>query len=250
LLLVFIVTLILRYIARVALIRGVDRIEETGGAPTWREGFRLGWGPRTFRLFVLELIVFGAIAFCVAAAVAVVATPLLVMGLAGGARTFLGTALGLVLLLCLLFPFAIAIAIVLGILGEFWAREIALADRGIGDAIAEGYQRARGRAVDVGLLWLILVVAGWVFTAVFVMLTFLALAIAGSIGLGIGYTIYAAAGSALWALGIGAAAFLLFMVLPLTFVLGLWEVFKSSAWTLAWRALAAPAPPPAPDPAV
>ncbi len=247
LLIVIVVLTILHYIARVALIRGVDRIEATGAAPTWREGFRLGWSQRTFRLFVLELLVFGAIVFCIAAAVAMVAVPLLTMGLAGGARPFLGIAIGLVLLFCLLFPFVIAISIALGVLGELWAREITLAGRGIGDAIAEGWHHARQRLAEVGLLWLLLLLVGWLFTAVFVPLSLVVLAIAGSIGLGIGYTIFAVAGSALWALGIGGAAFLLFMMIPLTFVLGLWEVFKSSAWTLAWRSLAYPAPPPEPD---
>ena len=66
LLLILVIALtILRYVARTALYRGVDQIEATGAAPTWREGFRLGWSNRAFRLWLLDLVVW--IPFAIAA---------------------------------------------------------------------------------------------------------------------------------------------------------------------------------------
>ncbi len=52
-----IVMAIVNYVARVALYRSVDQIEATAAAPTWRAGLRLGWSNRTFRLFLLDLVV-------------------------------------------------------------------------------------------------------------------------------------------------------------------------------------------------
>jgi hypothetical protein len=252
--LVFLVVQVLRYVARVALIRGVDQIEATGGAPTWREGFRMGWSHRTFRLFVLEVIVFGVAAFCIGALMAIAIVPM-VIGIAGVSQGASSNAiavpailLGFGMLACLI-PFGIVIGIALSVLGELWAREIVLADRGIGDALADGYHRARRRLADVGLLWLILLLAGMVFGVIMILVAILILLVAGSIAVGIGYIVFAVSASALWSLAIGGAALMLGMMIPMTLIAGLWEVFRSSVWTLAWRELAAPSPLPMPDPA-
>ena len=45
-----VVATIVRYVVRTALYRSVDQIEETGTAPTWRQGFRLGWSNRALRM--------------------------------------------------------------------------------------------------------------------------------------------------------------------------------------------------------
>lgn len=253
--LVFLVMFVLRYVARVALIRGVDQIESTGGAPTWREGFGLGWSHRTFRLFALELIVFAVMAFSIGALIAIAVVPM-VFGIVGASQGASSNAIavpaiviGALMLACLI-PFAIVIGVALSVLGEFWAREIALADRGIGDALADGYHRARRRLADVGLLWLILLLAGMVFGVIMILAAVMVLLVAGSIAVGIGYIIYAISASALWSLAFGAAALMLFAAIPMTLVAGLWEVFRSSAWTLAWRDLAVPSPLPEPDPAL
>jgi uncharacterized membrane protein len=74
-----IIAVIVRYVARAALIRSVDQIEATGSAPTWREGFRLGWSNRTFRLWLLELIVFILVGLAALVLVAAAAWPLLLL---------------------------------------------------------------------------------------------------------------------------------------------------------------------------
>ena len=80
LLLILIVTLtIVRYVACTALYRGVDQIEAAGAAPTWREGFRLGWSNRAFRLWLLDLIVWIPFAIVALVLLALGATPLLLL---------------------------------------------------------------------------------------------------------------------------------------------------------------------------
>ena len=57
LLLFTIAAIIISYVARTALYRMVDEIEETGTCPSWREGFRLGWSQRALRLFGIDLVI-------------------------------------------------------------------------------------------------------------------------------------------------------------------------------------------------
>jgi hypothetical protein len=52
-----VVLTIVQYVARTGLYRAVDQIEDTGAAPTWREGLRLGWSNRALRMFLLDLLV-------------------------------------------------------------------------------------------------------------------------------------------------------------------------------------------------
>ena len=94
---------IVHYVARAALYRSVDQIEETGVAPKWREGFRLGWSNRSFRMWLLDLIV--GIPFFIAAMLLLLlgATPLLLLAVDSSAAKALGViaTIGLELLIML-----------------------------------------------------------------------------------------------------------------------------------------------------
>jgi hypothetical protein len=207
LVIVIIVAVIVRYVARTALYRMVDHIEETGASPTWREGFRLGWTNRALRLFLLDLIV--GIVFVVAAVLLLVlaASPLLLL----------------------------VAAVIVSLLSKFWAREIALADRSIGQALATGYALVRGRLADVGVMWLLMLGIGIGFGIAFFVLLIALLMLAGAVGAGIGFAVHAITNSVLLAVLAGVPPFLLILIVPLTFILGLYLVFESSTWTLTYR---------------
>ena len=64
------------------------------------------------------------------------------------------------------------------------------------------------------------------------------LALAGLVGGALGYAVYALANSVPWAVGVGLPIFLLILATPMTFISGLYQTFKSSAWTLAYREVA------------
>ena len=55
---------------------GWIRSRPTGTARTWREGFRLGWSNRAFRLWLLDLIVWIPFAIVAVVLLALGATPL------------------------------------------------------------------------------------------------------------------------------------------------------------------------------
>lgn len=239
LVIVAIVGLIVRYVARTALIRSVDQIEDTGSAPAWRAGLRLGWSNRAFRLWLLELIVGLLAALAALPLLAAAASPLLLLLAHNDAATAIGIILTVLLGVLVVF-ILILTAIAFNILGQFWSREIVLGDRSIGAALTAGYAAARGRLKDVGVLWLLMAGIQIAFTIVLLPVMLLVLAIAGLLGAGLGYAVYGLANSVPWAIGIGLPIFLLIMAVPLTFIGGLYETFKSSAWTLAYRAVAQP----------
>jgi hypothetical protein len=237
LLIAIVIGTIVHYVARAALYRSVDQIEETGVAPKWREGFRLGWSNRSFRMWLLDLIV--GIPFFIAAMLLLVlgATPLLLLAVNGSAAKVFGViaTIGLELLIIL----AIIIAgVILGLLGQFWSREIALADRSVGQALAIGYALVRSRLKDSALTWLMMFGVGLVYGLIAIAFFFILAAIGLMIGLGIGLPLYATTKSVGWAVALGLPVFLVIVIVPLIFVQGLWLTFESSAWTLAYREIA------------
>ena len=236
-LILMVVGTIVRYVARAGLYRSVDQIEETGVAPKWREAFRLGWSNRSFRMWLLDLIV--GIPFVIAAILLVLlgATPLLLLAVDSSAVKALGViaTIGLELLILLLIMIA---AFALGLLGQFWAREIALADRSVGQALAMGYAAVRSRLKDSVLTWLMLFGLGLAYGLVSIALVFILGGIGLAVGFGIGLPLYAMTKSVGWSVAMGLLPFIAILAVPLIFVQGLWLTFESSAWTLAYREIA------------
>jgi hypothetical protein len=227
----------LRYVARTVLYRGVDQIEATGAAPTWREGFRLGWSNRAFRLWLLDLIVW--IPFAIVALVLLVlgATPLLLLVF----KSPLARAIGIIVTIgleVLIIGLLVVTGIILSALRQFWSREIAIADRNLGEAITIGYRLVRGRLKDVGVMWLLMAAIGLGFGLVMVPVFIAILMVALAVGGGLGFGLYRLTGSVLWAAIFGVPPFLLIILVPLTFITGIYLVFESSTWTLTYREVA------------
>ncbi len=229
-----IISVIVQYVARTALMRSVDRIEAAGSAPSWREGWRLGWSSRAFRLWLLELIVGLAVALAALVLLALAASPLLLLLAQNDAASAVGIIVTVLLELAVIL-ILIAAAIALSVLGQFWAREIALADRSIGVALAEGYAEVRRRLKDLGVMWLLLAGIQVAFMIALIPVILLVLTLAGLLGGGLGYLVYSLADSVPWAVAAGLPLFLLVLAVPLAFVGGLYETFRSSLWTLTYR---------------
>ena len=238
LLLILIVALtIVRYVARAALYRGVDQIEATGAGPTWREGFRLGWSNRAFRLWLLDLVVWIPFVLVALVLLALGATPLLLLIIDNPVARGIGIA-GTVGLEMLIIGLLIIAGIALSALGQFWSREIAIADRNLGESITTGYRLVRARLKDVSVMWLLMAAIGLGFglimLPIFVVVFMLALAVGG----GLGYALFRLTDSVLWAAIVGLPPFLLLTLVPLMLIQGIYLVFESSTWTLTYREVA------------
>ena len=234
--LLIVVLTIVQYVARTGLYRAVDQIEDTGVAPTWREGLRLGWSNRALRMFLLDLLVGLVLFIGIMALLLLAVSPLLLLLFDIDALSIFGgiATAGLLLLAILLI---VVVSVVVAVLQQFWRRQIALEDRSVGEALALGTGMARRRAGDVAIFWILMAIIGLVFGLMVFVLAF-GLALAGlAVGGGLGYAVYALFDSIGWAILAGLPFFLLIVGLPLLLVQGVYLVFESGAWTLAYRQL-------------
>jgi len=237
LLVVLIVVLtIVQYVARTGLYRAVDQIEETGAAPTWREGLRLGWSKRAFRMFLLDLLITIVAVVVITGLLLLAASPLLLLLFRNEALSIVAVVATVALVMPMMLV-TIAAAVVISVLQQFWQRQIALDDRTIGEALSLGTQMVRRKAGDVAIFWLLMAVIGIVVTIVLIPVVIGSILLGGSLGFALGYGVYALTNSAGWALLAGLPIFVLILSLPLILLQGVYLVFESSAWTLVYRDL-------------
>jgi hypothetical protein len=246
LILVFIVAAaVARYMSETALIRMVDEHEETGEQRTVRQGFRLGWSRIAWRLFLIDLVIGVPVALAFILLFLLAAAPLFLWATKSTAAGALGTVLtiGLGLLVILL---AIVVSVTLSVLMRFFRRVCVLEQRGVTESIGRGYFMVKQNVKDVAVLWLIMLGLGigWgiLMIPVTLVVLFLGAVLGGLPALLAGVLANLAFGGAVpWIIGlaVGIPLFILVVAVPLLFLGGLWEVFKSSVWTLTYRELRA-----------
>lgn len=240
-----IVSRFLRYISETALIQMVEDVEETGQTHTVREGFRLGWSRRAWRLFLIDLTINLPLAAVFIALFSLAISPVISnigSGEVLGALS-IATSVGLFFLMIFL---AIVAAAVVGLLKHFIRRASVIDNLGVFAAIRQGSADVRHNLKDVGLMWLIMagVNIGWsvIMFPLGLVLFLLALVLGGGVVLTLGGLTGAFAGEVggiiITSLS-GFTVFLVMLVLPLTAASGLVKTYESSAWTLTFRELRA-----------
>jgi hypothetical protein len=234
LVILIVVSTIVRYVAKAALYRMVDQVEETGHAPTWREGFRLGWSNRTFRLWLLELLIGLAFVLISLLLLIPVLSPLLLFLTESDGLRALGVIMTTLLALGMGLLFIVAVAAVSG-LQQFWGREVVLADKGIGAAISEGFDLVRRNFKDVFIMWLLMLGVGLLFGLAMIPVGLVLILLAGAVGGGIGWLMYQVTDSMGWAFAFGAPLFLALTAIPFALIGGLYMAFESAVWTLTYR---------------
>ena len=234
-------------ISETALIRMVDGYETSGTRVSVSQGFRLGWSRNAMRIFEIDLLVFMAAVLTIILLLAVAAAPLLLWTLDSKILGILGTSVS-VMLGILVLIIIIGEIIALMILTQFFHRAVVLEGLGVFESLRRGWQMARMRLSETLLLAVTLFAIDLGFSLILSPVHFLLLAaggvLAGLPGLLIGLlTSLFAQGIAPWIAGIIVAAPILFIVIivPILFTSGLFQVFSSSAWTLAYRDLQASA---------
>lgn len=248
---------ILRYVASTALIRMVDGYEATGEKVTVRQGFRLGWSNRSFRNWLARLLIFLAGFVAVILLLLIAAAPLLLWLTRDNTLGVIGTVvtvgLGLLVILALI-VFAAGITVLMHLID----RAIVMEDLGVFDGIRRGWHLFIRRLGDVVIMGLIMfgIGLGWTLLMIpVVLLLLLAGAVVGGLpALLVGWIAGLIAGSsfaAFPALIVGVPLVLLVIIIPMLFLGGLFDTYKSSVWTLTYRellALEAVQPVPAPTP--
>lgn len=251
--LVWLVLALVGLVARVGLVRSIDRIDAGDEAPTLREAWRLGWSVRTLRLLLAEFLM-ALLALLLILPVLVLAILPFILGIVansdgGGGLAILGLLAGIGIFVMGIFLFMV-LAALLNVFRELWGRDIMIADAPIGSAVAEGLATMRRHPGDIFRLWLALLLVGIGVGLALLPLTLLLALLAIGLGLGLGALILALFGGLLGGFGalisllLGLALSATVFGLPLAVVQGLYQVFGTSAWTLAWRRLRGELPPP------
>lgn len=232
---------IARYVSETALLRMVNQYEEDEKKYTVKEGFRLGWSRAAFNLFLMNLIV-GLIGFIVFALLFLIAAiPLLSWIVENDVVRTIGTVASGSFALLVIF-LLILTSIVVGLVMQFARRVLVLENRGVIEALQEGFHMVRARLGDTIIMGLILFGIGIAFAIVMipvVILLFILAAILGGLPGLLAYWIASLAleGAAPYLIGIavGLPLFLLLVAIPASIIGGVFETFKSSVWTLTYR---------------
>lgn len=226
--------IIVRSVTRTSLIGMVNQIEDTG-AVTIKEGWRIGWSRKAWRIFLINLVIGIPMFIIVIASLLLVASPI-ALGLINKSLFILGgiIAVGLFLLWILL---ALAVGVILSAFTELAWRYTVLGGRGVIDSLKASYHLIRNNLKDVGITVLILIGLGMAWGIVTLVLVIVVMIVALVVGGIPGVIGYALTQEIVVALLAGVPLFLVTLILPLTFVTGLYLIFRSAVWTLLFRQL-------------
>jgi len=239
---------LVRYPAETSVIRLVDVYETDGTKKKFKEGWRMGWNVRAFRIWVIDLIV-GTPAFVIVAGLSAAVAVMVVRMTKTGELGQIPGMVGLIVLAgFLLLVLAIAMIFV-GLWRQFIVRAIAIEGAGIGEGFKRGWEMLAHNFKNAFLTWLVmlgmniaagiaLVIVTLVLIPVFAVMLIpgaLVSAIPGAIAYGISSLF--AAGPLVWLItGFVVMTFLFTVAFsPLSLVTGIYTVFSSSIWTQTYR---------------
>jgi hypothetical protein len=233
-LLLAVILAIVRYVAETAMIAGVDETESTGEAFTVRRGFRLGWSRQALRLFLTDLTIGLVLMFAVLVLLALAASPLLLLLVNVDAVRVIAVGATILLVLPTIL-FFIVMGVALSLVMPYIQRRVVLGRQGVLASIRQGLKLVRVSLLDTGLMWLLLIAVSfvWGIAKIPVLLLVVALSLVlGGVPAGLAYLI-----SHSWIVAaiLGGALFLLALVPVMSFVEGLFQVYRSTAWTLTYR---------------
>jgi len=221
-------------LSRGALIGMVHEIEETGTTSV-PSGWRIGWS-RFLLLLAIDLITGIPLVMVAMALIAMGLSPLWLLLAQNRALTILAILLA-VLFMLLVVGLLIVAGVALSLIRDLAYRQCVVEKKGIVDSIRDGYRMAQQNLRHIGMIWLLLF---GIDLAVGIVAAPLFLAIMGVAAVPAA-AIFAATESLVSAvlvgILIGIPGFLF-----LTLLEGVYQAFRSTAWTLTYLELRAQSP--------
>jgi len=228
-LLFLLVGIVLRYLSRAALIGMVREAEETEKTSV-RSGWRIGWS-RFLHLLGIDLVIGIPAVVVTLLLVGVGLAPLVLLVADQWPLTILAI-VATVLLILVVIALLFVGGLILSVLGELAHRQCVLEGKGVFDSLRDGYQLGRENLRHVGLVWLLLVGAGLAFGAITIPLAAVVFGVAAAPAAAFYAATEAVVGSVLLGLLFAIPGILLLSLLG-----GVYEVFRSAVWTLAYSEL-------------
>jgi hypothetical protein len=243
---------LVRYPSETAVMRMVDEFEKTGIKVGFRQGWKLGWNRRAFRLWVIDLVI-GLPAFFLVAVILGLGV-LVFFSVKNGTEAVIATSVIGTVGCAFLFIFAfIILMVLLSLLRQFFARAAALEEAGIGESFRSGWAMFKRNWKSAGLMWLVMLGIGigvglgmmivfFLLVPAYLVMILPAAIVAAIPGLlAFGITSIFASGPLTWivALLVALPVFFTIVLAPLTFVSGWYMIYESSVWTLTYREIKA-----------
>jgi len=228
-LVLIVVSVIIANLSRGALIGMVREIEDNGNTSV-RSGWHTGWS-HFLPLFAINLIISIPMAVVTFILIIFGLSPLLLLLAQRRILTILAIALT-VLLMLLIIGLLILASTALAVVRELAYRQRVLEKKGVLDCIRDGYRMGRENLRHVAIIWLLLfgINLAWGIVAIPIFLLVAAAAAIPAITI---YTITEAwAPALLVGIPIGVVGILL-----LTLLVGIYQVFRSTIWTLTYLEL-------------
>jgi hypothetical protein len=240
LLTLFVITLVLRYIAETALIIMVNDQQKSNQVHSLREGWSLGFSFAALKLFLIDLVVYALLLMLTPLLFLPALLPVIIVINASPIAVSLG-----LLLMTSLTLLSLAALIVMWIAGlitlQLARRASCLDGLGVLASIWRGLRLMRAQLGGVGVTWLVIVGLDLVYpilvAPIGILLAAVGLAVSGLLALLLGALLsLVLAKATAWTIAIifGAVLLVLAVAVPMTLLGGMREVFKSSAWTLTF----------------
>lgn len=239
-----VLSIILRFVSRGALIGLVNELETEQVTPTVRRGFGIGanrfWPLLGIALTInipLMLVSMGVI-LCALVPLALSIIPLATSGghpadeLVGVAVTGILGSIGLICCVALVLA---AIGFIIHPFYEFITRVCVIGKRGVFDSIREGYRIVRANLGNVFVLYILMIAVGIGFAILMIPVALILIGIPTVIGLIVGFAAQSVLPGVVTGLVIGIP-----MLLILLFISGLYHAFSSTIWTEGYLAVTAP----------
>jgi hypothetical protein len=241
---------LVRYPSETAVMRLVDEYENNGKRVKFKEAWKLGWDNRAWKLFLVDLLI-GTPAFAILI-VLMGALGLLIYTLVETSGVSLppGAVVGIILVSLIFLAFALFMTLV-SLLRQYVARFVTLEGSGVGEAFQRGWGIFKTKFWGTVVLGLVQVGLGIAFGFAAILAFFLlipayaVMAIPGTLVAalpgGLAYLIADITLPVAVAVVIGMLVampfFFIITLSPLSFIGGMFTVFTSNIWTLAFRSL-------------
>jgi hypothetical protein len=230
----------------------VDEYENNGSKLSFRQGWKLGWTRRAFRLWLIDLVL--SIPVWVAVFLLLGVGLIVAFNLFSTFQTM--KAFGIVAAIGAGFIslfLLIGVGVFLNLLRNFFARAAALEGKGFAESLRHGWGMFKRNWKSAGLMWLVMIgigigygiaamIAFFLLIPAYLVLLVPAIFVAALPALiGFGITSIFASGPLAWIVAVLAAIPFFFITLfaPLFLVSGWYEIYASNVWTLTYREITA-----------
>lgn len=240
-----VLSIVVRFVSRAALIGLVAELESAGTTPTVRRGFSIGadrfWSQLGIAIAInLPLMIITLVLVLVALAPMLMA---IVPAISGGRSSpndlsgIIGASIvSSLVLICLAAVCLLAIYLIVRPFYEFMLRACVIGRRGVMDSIREGYRVARTNLGNVAILYLLIIGISIGVTIVMIPVALIL------IGIPVGAAVALGLATQSWQLPVVLGVCLgIPLILVLIFIGGLFQVFESAVWTEGYLAITQPA---------